>query len=501
METSMKIRIRLLLAAFIALPALAMQVPQSQLHQAARNRNQYDRLADFLYDGSNVNQRDRNGNTPLHEAAANGCLDNAELLIEFGADINARNHRDETPLDLALNNGRRNVVELLLEDGAQPTRNQPQPRNNPQHNNNNNNNNQNINPNRNHEGKTRLHLEAATKGRAAQVLQILQREGAQLIHLCDNYGNTALHEACFFGCGQSVRHLLNHGAKAHALNHNGHSPFDKALQNNQHHIIGILDEHILQDYNQPQQPVLQVIQQRPQQRQPQQQQRPQLYQPQQQRPQTAQTPQRGQARCVLDDRLLRLPGLTGGRLNLPIPVYHVESNARMAENQDWCCSFHTLNNAVKLERIICNRQINGLKNACRDIAPKNQLRNGSEADISLEIAEEIGLPHFYNLIFERGSSNLSEDHGRNENQVWGRLRTTFTQSRGPICIHFDCDITSRSARNPRHSEPHSILIAAIKMADGAVAIYILDNVNEDEHTDSQDQIRRHVENIYRRLMG
>ena len=45
------------------------------------------------------------GSTPLHEAARNGYVDVAEVLIGAGADVNARDDEARTPLDVATDDG------------------------------------------------------------------------------------------------------------------------------------------------------------------------------------------------------------------------------------------------------------------------------------------------------------------------------------------------------------------------------------------------------------
>ncbi|OHB79985.1 MAG: hypothetical protein A2Z25_04480 [Planctomycetes bacterium RBG_16_55_9] len=56
--------------------------------------------------------------TPLHDAAACGHRDIAELLIAKGAEIDPRDQSDRTPLILALSSGEESVAKLLVEKGA-----------------------------------------------------------------------------------------------------------------------------------------------------------------------------------------------------------------------------------------------------------------------------------------------------------------------------------------------------------------------------------------------
>lgn len=214
------------------------------------------------------------------------------------------------------------------------------------------------------------------------------------------------------------------------------------------------------------------------------------------------------APCVFGEDLLRLPGLTGGGLRIQ-GVYHVYSRAEVPEDKDWSCGFHAIYNAVKLERRICNRQIDdrAFIQACQAIAPRN-LHGFSDLNQGLKIAKRLGIPHAYNLMHERGRSELildysDDDSGEDipEGQFWQNLRQALNQARGPLCIHFDCHIESHSIQNPGEHEGHAVLITVARMAHGATAIYIFDNVNEDENHISQAQIRAHVELIYRNLLG
>ncbi len=75
-------------------------------------------MASFLLErGANVNARDRNGQTPLHRAAAADNIDLVRLLLSRKARPGARDGTGSTPLDVATFNKNTAVAALLRRFG------------------------------------------------------------------------------------------------------------------------------------------------------------------------------------------------------------------------------------------------------------------------------------------------------------------------------------------------------------------------------------------------
>jgi ankyrin repeat protein len=83
-------------------------------------------LALLLEHGAEVDERDENGETPLHRVAdmlttdPDSAAHMATLLLDRGADANARNWDDVTPLHQGVRRRNLAVVEVLLDRGADP---------------------------------------------------------------------------------------------------------------------------------------------------------------------------------------------------------------------------------------------------------------------------------------------------------------------------------------------------------------------------------------------
>lgn len=79
---------------------------------AATKSGDLELLTDLLEQGNSVSARDCTNRTPLHIAAANGTLQIAKLLLEYGADVHSVDER-YTPLEIAVNAGHEDLAALL----------------------------------------------------------------------------------------------------------------------------------------------------------------------------------------------------------------------------------------------------------------------------------------------------------------------------------------------------------------------------------------------------
>ncbi len=157
--------------------------------------NSMERVNELLAKGENVNVRDENGYTPLHEAARAGLTDMARLLIAKGARVRDDGPGGLTPLHLAAEHGVTDTVRLLLENGADVNVKAP-------------------------DGRTPLY-EAAAQGHA-ETVRLLLRKGAD-VNVRERLGETPLSRAVRTRSVETVRLLLEKGADVKVVDLDGKS--------------------------------------------------------------------------------------------------------------------------------------------------------------------------------------------------------------------------------------------------------------------------------------
>jgi ankyrin repeat protein len=78
-------------------------------------RNDLQRVQEFIQQGHGINRANRYDETPLHLARTPEMI---KLLIEGGAEVNIENHFGDSPLLQAVYRGDHGLVELLIRHGA-----------------------------------------------------------------------------------------------------------------------------------------------------------------------------------------------------------------------------------------------------------------------------------------------------------------------------------------------------------------------------------------------
>lgn len=171
------------------------------LHEIVKNGDIAE-LKRYMTIGLDLNQEDRNGDTPLNKVIMTGRQDIAELLIAGGAAIELQNRNGDTPLHLASAKGNRNVVKILIDREVD------------------------INI-RNKKGYAPLHA-AAVRGHL-KVAEMLIDNGAD-IQIKNYEGSTPLHLAAGWANADVVKFLISRGADVNAKNDRGQTPLDIAIR-------------------------------------------------------------------------------------------------------------------------------------------------------------------------------------------------------------------------------------------------------------------------------
>ena len=184
------------------------------LHEAAYRGNA-EVIPVLVKAGADVNAKNNNGLTPLHEAAYRGNAEVISVLIKVEADVNAKAKYDWTPLHSAAWKGHTKVIPVLVKAGAD------------------------VNA-KTIDGHTPLHL-AAQEGND-QVIPVFVKAGAD-VNAKDNDGLTPLHDAAIRGKAEVIPVLVKAGADVNAKNNDGWTPLHLAANVGHAEVIPVLIKH------------------------------------------------------------------------------------------------------------------------------------------------------------------------------------------------------------------------------------------------------------------
>jgi ankyrin repeat protein len=182
------------------------------MHSAAA-KGDLDELSDFLDSGLDVNAKNKNGATALHNVSS---IEMAKLLIDKGANVNARDDTATTPLHNAAMGGHNEIVELLIAKGADVNSKGLGGVNTPLHN--------------------------AIMKRHKEIVELLIANGADVNAKGFGGGGTPLNNAIIFRHKEIVELLIANGADVNARD-NGNTLLDLANSLKQAETADLLRKH------------------------------------------------------------------------------------------------------------------------------------------------------------------------------------------------------------------------------------------------------------------
>ena len=155
-------------------------------------------IEQLLKHNANIGIKDKDGNTPLHLAAASNAPDIVDRLLQKAADVESENYSGMRPLSLGI--GHINIVRKLIESGADVGACDKQ-------------------------GMTALHQACAKQSINVSVVQELLKCDKALVNRLTNAGSSPLHLACQSNNKkQVVQYLLDNGANVDEANTEGYTP-------------------------------------------------------------------------------------------------------------------------------------------------------------------------------------------------------------------------------------------------------------------------------------
>ena len=171
----------------------------SLLHEAMLYKSiQHTEIIKLLIaNGADVNAKNKNERTPLHDATSK---ERAEQLVTNGADVNAKDMFGKTPLHYAARSGHKEIVELLIAKGADM--------------------------NVKDVSSFRTPLDLAISSKRSETADLIRKHGGKT---GEELPLATLHEAAMRGDLQKIKYLLAKGADVNEKHKFGDTPLDYAI--------------------------------------------------------------------------------------------------------------------------------------------------------------------------------------------------------------------------------------------------------------------------------
>ncbi len=153
-------------------------------------------ISQLIESGFNINSKNDNGITLLHELTIEGDFKGVKSLLEHEADFNAVDKDDRNPLHYAVIHRHKKIAKLLISKLTINSKDQ--------------------------NGLTPLHL--AVLQDDIEMMELLIENGAKInVHNLVE-GHTPIHMAALYGSKKSVQILIDRGANLESYNNNSHTP-------------------------------------------------------------------------------------------------------------------------------------------------------------------------------------------------------------------------------------------------------------------------------------